>query len=74
MGVACMNIVLYATVKAYYVFENQRRNKIWDAMSEAVSSSPSHYSITLIVPKEQNDYRENTTDEGSKRLDFRLAS
>ncbi|KAI2780470.1 MFS general substrate transporter [Daldinia loculata] len=58
IGINCLNIVIYIAVKIYYIFENKRRDRMWNAMS----------------PDEQNEYRENTKDEGSKRLDFRFAS
>ena len=43
--------------KAYYVFKNRRRDKIWNAMTE----------------EEKEDYRNNTKDEGTRRKDFRFA-
>ncbi|RCK65553.1 hypothetical protein Cantr_01214 [Candida viswanathii] len=43
--------------KGYYVWMNKRRDKIWNAMTE----------------EEKHEYRVNTKDEGSKRLDFRFA-
>ncbi|RCK57429.1 hypothetical protein Cantr_06713 [Candida viswanathii] len=43
--------------KGYYVWQNKRRDKIWNAMTE----------------EEKDDYRNTTKDEGSKRLDFRFA-
>ncbi|KAI0378899.1 MFS general substrate transporter [Hypomontagnella monticulosa] len=58
IGINCLNIVIYIAVKFYYVHQNKRRDRIWNAMSL----------------DEQNAYRENTKDEGSKRLDFRFAS
>ncbi|KAL3426808.1 major facilitator superfamily transporter [Phlyctema vagabunda] len=58
IGIASMNIVLYLAVKGYYLYENKRSDKIWDKMTS----------------EEQNEYRENTKDEGSKRIDFRFAS
>lgn len=36
LGITCLNLVLYPAVKAYYVYENKRREKIWDAMSVEV--------------------------------------
>ncbi|KAH7375102.1 major facilitator superfamily domain-containing protein [Plectosphaerella cucumerina] len=58
IGINCLNIVLYISVKVFYVWQNRVRERIWNAMSE----------------EERNEYRENTKDEGSKRLDFRFAS
>ncbi|KAJ6157777.1 pantothenate transporter [Penicillium chermesinum] len=50
-------IVLFLGAKAYYVWENKRRDKIWTAMTE----------------QEQSDYIKQSKDHGSKRLDFRFA-
>ncbi|KAK6205683.1 putative major facilitator superfamily transporter [Scheffersomyces amazonensis] len=47
--------VLFLT-KAYYIWRNNSRDKIWNAMT----------------PEEREDYISNTTDEGNKRLDFRF--
>lgn len=52
-----LNVVLYLSTKAYYVFRNNQRAKKWDAMTE----------------EERVDYLETTTDQGNKRLDFRFA-
>lgn len=43
--------------KAYYIWRNKSRDKIWNAMTR----------------EEQNIYRATTTDKGNKRLDFRFA-
>ncbi|KAI5970193.1 hypothetical protein CANMA_000804 [Candida margitis] len=43
-------------VKAYYVWRNKSRDKIWSTMTE----------------EEQQTYRETTKDEANKRLDFRF--
>jgi hypothetical protein len=50
-------IVLFLGAKAYYVYENKRREKIWQALSE----------------QGQADYIKETKEQGSKRLDFRFA-
>ncbi|EMG48128.1 hypothetical protein SBY92_002015 [Candida maltosa Xu316] len=48
-------VILFA--KGYYVWQNKRRDTIWNAMSE----------------EEKEEYRHNTTDEGSHRIDFRFS-
>ncbi|KAK9460669.1 major facilitator superfamily domain-containing protein [Lipomyces oligophaga] len=57
IGLGCMSMVVYILVKFYYIYRNQYRDKIWNAMTE----------------EEQNHYKLYTTDEGSARLDFRFA-
>ncbi|KAJ0358573.1 hypothetical protein COL154_009079 [Colletotrichum chrysophilum] len=57
LGIVCMNLVLYPLVKAYYVYRNKRRDKIWDGMSE----------------EQRVAYLATTKDEGNKRLDFRFS-
>lgn len=51
------NICLFLFTKVFYVVVNQRRAKIWDAMSK----------------EEKENYLSTTKDEGNKRLDFRFA-
>ncbi|KAL2862381.1 putative MFS transporter [Aspergillus lucknowensis] len=51
------NIAIYFLTKAYYVWQNKRRERKWNALSES----------------QQLEYLSTTTDEGNKRLDFRLA-
>ncbi|PSN60713.1 MFS general substrate transporter [Corynespora cassiicola Philippines] len=51
------NVVMSIFVKGYYMWRNKTRERIWNAMTTA----------------EKHDYLKNTTDEGSKRLDFRFA-
>jgi hypothetical protein len=52
-----LNVVVYSSTKAYYVFRNHQRDKKWNAMSE----------------EERLEYLETTTDQGNKRLDFRFS-
>lgn len=58
LGVTCMNIILYLLVKAYYVWRNRQREKIWAAMNN----------------EDKQAYLATTDDKGSKRLDFRFVS
>ncbi|OTB01897.1 hypothetical protein M426DRAFT_265446 [Hypoxylon sp. CI-4A] len=58
IGFNVWNIFVYVGAKLYYIYQNKRRDRLWNAMSL----------------DEQNEYRETTKDEGSKRLDFRFAS
>ncbi|KAH8666961.1 major facilitator superfamily domain-containing protein [Xylariales sp. PMI_506] len=57
LGMLALNVVVYLSTKAYYVFRNKQRSKKWDSMSE----------------EERLNYLQTTTDEGNKRLDFRFA-
>ncbi|OJJ31263.1 hypothetical protein ASPWEDRAFT_187178 [Aspergillus wentii DTO 134E9] len=52
------NIVIYLLTKVYYTWRNNSRDKIWNAMSE----------------EKKLEYLQTTTDEGSRRLDFRFAN
>lgn len=52
-----LNIFLYLGTKVYYVQRNRYRERIWGKMTE----------------DERMEYLATTTDEGSKRLDFRFA-
>lgn len=56
-GINILAIVLYLVAKGYYLLKNHVRDRKWKAMSE----------------EEQNDYIQNSKDEGNKRLDFRFA-
>ncbi|RXW20059.1 hypothetical protein EST38_g5807 [Candolleomyces aberdarensis] len=49
--------ILYPSVKAYYIWKNKKRAKIWDAMTS----------------EQKAQYLETTTDSGNRRLDFRFA-
>ncbi|WDK17095.1 phthalate transporter [Colletotrichum graminicola] len=57
LGIVCMNLALYPLVKAYYTYRNNKRDKIWNSMSDA----------------QRITYLETTKDEGNKRLDFRFS-
>jgi hypothetical protein len=57
IAINILAIALFLGAKAYYVYENGRREKIWSQMSE----------------EERNEYIKNTDVQGSKRLDFRFA-
>lgn len=49
-------VPLLLLVKAYYVWRNKSRDKIWNSWT----------------PEQQEEYVKTTTDEGNKRLDFRF--
>ncbi|KAF7348512.1 hypothetical protein MVEN_01368700 [Mycena venus] len=54
----CVNIgFMYPATKAYYIWRNRQKAKIWDAMST----------------EERQHYLRTTTDLGNRRLDFRFA-
>jgi hypothetical protein len=57
VAINVLAIVLFLAAKAYYVFQNRRRDKIWNAMSE----------------DERNNYIKNTEHQGSSKLNFRFA-
>ncbi|KAF1999209.1 MFS general substrate transporter [Amniculicola lignicola CBS 123094] len=57
VGICILNIFLYLFAKAYYVWRNKQRDSKWKAMSA----------------QEKIDYLDTTTDQGSKRLDFKFA-
>ena len=50
--------VLYPGTYAFYRYENSKRDKIWNAMSD----------------EDKKEYLATTKDEGNKRLDFRFAT
>ncbi|KAG9218158.1 hypothetical protein CCMSSC00406_0008097 [Pleurotus cornucopiae] len=50
-------VVLYPATKAYYMWRNRQRAKIWDAMTS----------------EEKSTYLQTTKDIGNRRLDFRFA-
>ncbi|OJJ07697.1 hypothetical protein ASPVEDRAFT_142165 [Aspergillus versicolor CBS 583.65] len=51
------NIAIYSLTKVYYLWKNKRRETKWNALNE----------------EQRMEYLSTTTDEGNKRLDFRLA-
>ncbi|KAI6046795.1 allantoate permease [Pisolithus marmoratus] len=56
--ICCINIgVLYPGTKAYYIWRNRQRDKIWNVMTV----------------EERDHYLRTTMDVGNKRLDFRFA-
>ena len=57
VGICVLNIFSYLFAKFYYVWRNKQRAQVWDALTA----------------EEKLHYMETTTDEGSKRLDFRFA-
>lgn len=56
-AIAFVSLAVCLLTKAYYIWRNASRDKIWNAMTI----------------EEQNTYRATTTDKGNKRLDFRFA-
>ncbi|KAJ2915854.1 hypothetical protein MD484_g4575, partial [Candolleomyces efflorescens] len=58
IGVCAFNcFILYPGVKAYYIWRNKSRDRIWDNMT----------------PEEKSEYLTTTKDRGNRRLDFRFA-
>ncbi|KEY72264.1 hypothetical protein S7711_00263 [Stachybotrys chartarum IBT 7711] len=56
IGIACLNICVYLSAKMFYVWQNKKRSKVWDAMTE----------------QERLDYLQNTKDIGSSRKNVRF--
>ncbi|KAN0062857.1 hypothetical protein ACQY0O_004678 [Thecaphora frezii] len=56
IGIAVLSVVLFWLTKAYFMFRNRQRAKIWD-------------SWTL---EQKKEYLRTTKDQGNKRLDFRF--
>ncbi|PWN48110.1 MFS general substrate transporter [Violaceomyces palustris] len=56
LGISASSIVIFFLTKAYYIYRNKQKSKIWDSM-------------TL---EQKQDYIANTTDKGNKRLDFKF--
>ncbi|KAF9030118.1 allantoate permease [Hymenopellis radicata] len=58
IAITCFNVaIMYPLTKAYYVWRNKQRDRIWNAMSV----------------EEKKNYFDTTTDVGNRRLDFRFA-
>ncbi|KAG7446990.1 allantoate permease [Guyanagaster necrorhizus] len=56
--ICCFNmLIMYPGTKAYYIYRNRQRDRIWNAMT----------------PQERKHYLETTTDIGNRRLNFRFA-
>lgn len=58
LGLVALNLVLYVTAKAYYVWRNRVRDRRWRAMS----------------PEERVAYLSESQARGNRGLDFRFAS
>ncbi|KAM0545349.1 hypothetical protein ACHAPJ_011421 [Fusarium lateritium] len=57
LAIIALNIMLYMLTRAYYIWRNKSRGKVWDAMND----------------DQKKHYLDTTKDEGNKRLDFRFA-
>ncbi|RVX73673.1 hypothetical protein B0A52_02563 [Exophiala mesophila] len=57
LGILAWNIVVFIGAKAYYVWTNNKRDAVWNAMTR----------------EERVNYLATTKDKGNKRLDFRFA-
>ncbi|KAK9477028.1 major facilitator superfamily domain-containing protein [Lipomyces japonicus] len=57
IGIAVLNLFVYGGVKFYYIWRNKRRDAVWNALTA----------------QERETYLLTTTDQGSRRLDFRFA-
>lgn len=57
VAINCLAIALYVLARVYYILRNKQREMKWKVMSQ----------------EQRNDYIQNTTDQGNKRLDFRFA-
>ena len=53
----CLSIGIFLLTKAYYVWRNKQKERIWLALT----------------PEERADYLANSKVQGSRRLDFRFA-
>ncbi|KAI0176897.1 major facilitator superfamily domain-containing protein [Pestalotiopsis sp. NC0098] len=57
IGIVALNIVMVFVMKGYYMWRNKQKERQWNALTA----------------EQKDDYLANTTDQGSKRLDFRFA-
>lgn len=57
IGICCYNFALFIGAKLFYVYVNNKRAVVWNAMSH----------------EEKEVYLSTTKDKGNKRLDFRFA-
>lgn len=81
IAIACMNICVYLIAKAFYMYLNKSRDKVWNAMTEEVSNlilsilarSVFFQRLTSVPLQERIHYLETTKDEGSARKDFRFS-
>lgn len=55
--ITCFVIAVFLLTKAYYIWRNKQRDRVWAAMTD----------------QDRTDYVKNTRVSGSKRLDFRFA-
>jgi len=56
-GINLLAIALFLLTKAYYIWRNKQRDRVWNALTE----------------EEQSHYIASTKLRGSRRLDFRFA-
>lgn len=56
LGITCFNIFFTFVTKAYYIYRNKQKERLWNAMSK----------------EEQENYTKTTSVIGMKRLDFRF--
>ncbi|PWY95419.1 MFS general substrate transporter [Aspergillus sclerotioniger CBS 115572] len=57
LGINILAILMFLATKAYYLYRNKQRERVWNAMTE----------------EQRQHYLQTSTDTGSKRLDFRFA-
>lgn len=69
-------ISLFIFAKIYYILRNKHRDRVWSAMTNEVRNLQMRKRIAItnrVSTQEREDYLKNTTETGSKRLDFRFA-